>query len=64
MRLKFFCPVTKEPITSEIPGDASSLAKRWSEQVRLPCPHCEGDHSFCFREAYIEAAVLDASSER
>jgi len=57
--LKFFCPVTKEPIEREIPGDVASLARRWSEKIRLACPHCVGEHSFCFREAYIERAVPD-----
>jgi hypothetical protein len=55
--LKFFCPVTKEAIEWDVPGDIASLAKRWSEEIRLACPHCGGEHSFCFREAYIEGAV-------
>jgi len=63
VRLKFFCPVTKEPIPWEVAGDVSGLAKRWSEAVRLSCPHCHGEHSFCYREAYIEAAISDASAE-
>jgi hypothetical protein len=52
--LTFYCPVTKGTITWDMPHDAKTLAAHWSKVVRLPCPHCKGEHSFSFKEAYVE----------
>jgi hypothetical protein len=53
--LTFFCPVTKGRVEWDVPQDAKGLAMQWSKIVRLDCVHCKGEHSFSFREAYVEA---------
>jgi hypothetical protein len=55
--LTFFCPVTKGMVEWDVPHDAKTLATHWSKTVRLPCAHCRGEHSFSFREAYVEAVI-------
>jgi len=55
--LTFFCPVTKGPIEWDTPHDVKTLVTHWSKSVRLPCPHCSSEHSFSFREAYVEAVI-------
>jgi hypothetical protein len=55
--LTFFCPVSKGAVEWDTPHDLHTLVKQWSSVVRLSCPHCKGEHSFSFREAYVEAAI-------
>jgi hypothetical protein len=55
--LTFFCPVTKGRVEWDVPHDAKELTRQWSTVVRLACDHCKGEHSFSFREAYVEAMV-------
>ena len=53
--LTFFCPVTKGRVEWDVAHDAKALTLRWSNIVRLACAHCKGEHTFSFREAYVEA---------
>jgi hypothetical protein len=55
--LTFFCPVTRGRVEWDVPHDAKQLSRQWSTVVRLSCHHCKGEHSFSFREAYVEAMV-------
>jgi hypothetical protein len=52
VKLRFFCPVHKGPLSTNV-EEAGDLASRWSEELRLSCPHCNGEHTFVLREAYI-----------
>jgi hypothetical protein len=55
--LTFFCPVTKGKVEWDTPHDAKTLATHWSKIIRLSCCHCKGEHTFSFREAYVEALI-------
>jgi hypothetical protein len=62
MRLRFICPTTNKPFEKKEKTDTKSLARRWSQDIVIACPHCNTDHNFLFSEAYL-ANTLDNVSK-
>jgi hypothetical protein len=57
MILHFRCPATNKVIRFEERTDSDDLALMWSKPLKLHCPYCPDNHSFLFREAYVEMVL-------
>ncbi|HEY2135064.1 MAG TPA: hypothetical protein VGH49_04200 [Xanthobacteraceae bacterium] len=60
MNLNFKCPSTKEPIITATPTSFTIVQENWSRVISQKCPHCGEQHSFRFREAYLDAVLHDS----
>ena len=51
------CPTTRKRLSTGIHADSTTLAKVWSSDIRVKCPHCGKRHVIKVREAYVESAL-------
>jgi hypothetical protein len=55
--LPFRCPKTRRLVATAIKTDPASLARAWTDRIRITCALCGGSHTFDVRDAYISAVI-------
>jgi len=55
-QLTVICPVTQLPIATGIQLTAVALATSIFTNVRVQCPHCESEHRWSTKDAFLVAS--------
>ena len=58
----FRCPKTNLPIVTNMPTAFKVVQENWSKVISQQCPHCSQNHTFQFREAFVDAVLRDGAS--
>jgi hypothetical protein len=56
------CPYTHRKFSTGVETSAESLRGAWKARIEVNCPHCHKTHRVSVREAYVDAALLDAGA--
>jgi hypothetical protein len=59
--LTVLCPSTRTAIRTPMAADVRTLAGSWHSKIRVSCPHCGVLHTYRVCEAFVEAAISNAS---
>ena len=57
MRASISCPTAGKVVSFDLPTDAATVAKCWSLQIRIACPHCGALHAAPFKDAYVDGVL-------
>jgi len=58
----FRCPNTSIPIVTYMPTAFQVVRAYWSKLITQQCPHSSENHTFQFREAFVDAVLRDGAS--